>query len=514
MFKPIGQCRKKYWWVVGLGIFFIFLSKGALLFSLEIKPADYESVKQVEVSSTLFKLSVDTNIHDDYGLSYPVTYQFSIPVGSLNLEAYKRYSEDGVWAQISEKTSSDFFNGIEAVRFDYAQNKAYISVAFNGASDNIFLMIVDEFGNTVDATYDKVVKYYDNRDAAVVFSADDWCGNSMIDAKFRYACDIFIPRKIWLSVGVITQGFSNDRKWGNQPPPIWSHIQAQIDRGYIEVNSHSRTHTWTPYANYDSEVGGSKKDIINNLDLPPLYKSGTREYVWGWIAPYGCSDEEIRSKLGEYKYMSDISGPFDSREGDFPDWDPNNGLYENWNRWETRVEDLTLAELNAEFDKRINAGKIYHLGFHPWLLDLHWNGKLAKHADYVKGRKNLWYVGQGALMIYHYVEDQRIVTVQKYKENKFGEAFYYPNPCYPAEGQVVKIINLPSDIKRICIYDVAGELVRSLEKGGEIIDDASIITAIWDCRNDSGQEVARGTYIYLIITDSEEKIVGKIVIIR
>ncbi|GAI74810.1 unnamed protein product, partial [marine sediment metagenome] len=39
------------------------------------------------------------------------------------------------------------------------------------------------------------------------------------------------------------------------------------DAGYIEVVSHSRTHPRNvPYDDYDSEIGGSKQDIIDNLD--------------------------------------------------------------------------------------------------------------------------------------------------------------------------------------------------------------------------------------------------------
>lgn len=73
----------------------------------------------------------------------------------------------------------------------------------------------------------------------MVFSADDWCGNSFIDSKFQQACDMFTSKRIWLSVAIITQGFRNDQIWRSQPPPIWSHIQDKIDKGYIEIVSHS-----------------------------------------------------------------------------------------------------------------------------------------------------------------------------------------------------------------------------------------------------------------------------------
>lgn len=246
--------RYKVWWEV-----FFILGLATVLSIGEVNLIDSAEAKEVEVPY-YFKLSVDSGKHNDYGFTYPVTYQFSVSSGSSGLRAYRKYLQSAAWSQISEKTSENFFNGVEVVRFDYDNNKAYVSVAFGAESDEIFLKIVDQWGNPV-ATYDEIPKYYDNRDAAVVFSADDWCGNSFIDSKFQQASDMFTLKKIWLSVSINIQGFRNDRIWGDQPPPIWSHIQGKIDEGYIEANAHSRTHPHVPYSDYDSEVGGAKEDI-------------------------------------------------------------------------------------------------------------------------------------------------------------------------------------------------------------------------------------------------------------
>jgi len=462
------------------------------------------------ISSDSFKLSVDTSIHNDYGLSYPATYQFSIPSGSSNLKTYKKYRESDTWTQIPEKTKADFFNGIEAVMFDYANNKAYVSVAFSKRSDNIFLKITDEFGNSVDVTYDKITKYYDNRDAAVVFSADDWDGDEERDLKFRQACDMFPSKKIWLSVAIITQGYHNEA-----PAPVWSHLQNKIDAGYIEANSHTRHH-WRQIEYdgyyYNSEIGGSKEDIINNLELPSIYRKGDREYVWGWIAPYSLSNYAIRYYLGRYRYLSDVSGDFDTGGGDFPDWDSYYNVYKNWNRWGL-IENKTLSNLKSEFDERINEGKIYHIGFHPLLNDFSPGSRIGQFTDYVKERKNLWYTGCGALMMYHYVENQDIVTIYGIIET-LNKLFAYPNPCYPDKGQVVKITNLPLNVGKVYIYTVGEELVKCLGKGNGITEEAGFAKAVWDCRNENGQKVARGIYVYLITTVEGEKRVGKIAIIK
>jgi len=506
--------KKRKFWMLCLGVLFVLeivLSIG------EANLIDFVEAQEVEAPD-YFKFSVDSDKHNDYGFTYPVTYQFSIPSGSSNLKAYKKYTESENWTKIPQKTGSDFFNGIEAARFDYDNNKAYISVAFSNKSDDIFLKIASPPGIFNIATYDGITKYYDNRDAAVTFSADDWCGDSYIDLRFRQACDMFTSKKIWLSVGVITQGFADDFIWGKTPPPIWSYIQEKIDAGYIEIVSHTRTHpNYLPYD--DSEIGMSKQDIIDNLDLPALYKKGTQEYIWGFTSPHSRCNNDVYYRLGKYKYLTILAGypyryPKFYQDGSFPPWNTEYGLYERWNRW-GYLENKALSELNYQFDKRTGEGKIYHIGFHPWSLDFSSGSKIDKHTDYVKGRKNLWYVGYAALMMYHYVKDQNIIGVEKkYKISALDKIFSYPNPCYPHKGQIVTIVYLPLNVEKIYIYTIAGELVRVLEKGDGIEERMRSAIATWDCRNEDRQEVARGVYIYLVITSEGGKKTGKIAIIK
>ena len=89
----------------------------------------------------------------------------------------------------------------------------------------------------------------------------------------------------------------------------------------------------------------------------------------------------------------------------------------------------------------------------------------------------------------------------------------YPNPCYPNQGQIVTIVNLSlsSDV-RIYIYDLGGNLIRTLGESEANIQGGSKL-AIWDCRNDNGEIVARGIYIYFIPSATEKK-TGKIAIIK
>ena len=58
-------------------------------------------------------ITIDTQTHIDYGLAYPVTYEFMIPAESSDLQSYRRFQTTQNWAQMVEKTTEDIFNGID-----------------------------------------------------------------------------------------------------------------------------------------------------------------------------------------------------------------------------------------------------------------------------------------------------------------------------------------------------------------------------------------------------------------
>jgi len=354
------------------------------------------------------KISIPTTNHNDYGLMYPVTYVFNIPSGSSNLKAYKKYVEGDSWLQITEKTSSDFFNGIEAVRFDYSNNKAYVSAAFNDSSDDIYLKVTD-VSDTVVGAYSTIAEYYDNRKAIVSASIDEWVGGDWPTQDGRSwmtsvteAVEEFQARNIWITVSTTT--INNSKVYDAIPnPPDWASIQHEIDEGYVEIASHSRYHT-KPITEYDNEIGGSKQDLIDNLDLP--YKKGSTEYIPCWVGPGGQWSDTIEQHLGEYKYLADVAGSLPGTTTDWASWTSNN-VYGYWNG-SRYIEDSNTTTLNSDFDSAYTNGKIYALRGHPD----RWNWTtLREHLDYIANKKDVWYVGQGAMYMYHYVKERGVVTV-------------------------------------------------------------------------------------------------------
>ena len=339
----------------------------------------------------------DGQAHIDYGLTYPVTYEFSIPQNSENLNAYRKYKDSHDWNLIEEKTSNDFFNGIEAVRFDYDGNIAYVSVGFSILSDTIYIKIENNINENTNAPFKRISEYYDNRKAAVTVTADDWADYS--NKKFIEACQNFRSFNLWYSVGIITR-WINDQN-------TWNAIQDQLDDGFIEVLSHSRTHPYVPYADLESEVVGSKEDIIEKLNLLNQNRSGSNEYVYAWVAPFGNYSEAIDTMTSKAKYL--VSRMFTYDDIYFSNWnsdlnkfDPVGGSMEvgNSSYWGS----TDINELNVTFDNAFSSNGVYHLITHPNILE--WNKNFTwSHLEYISNRKDIWYVGFGHLYLYRFISN-------------------------------------------------------------------------------------------------------------
>ena len=57
--------------------------------------------------------SVDSINHNLYGFTYPITYEFSIPSGSSNLRAYKRFSMLEAWFKLLANRAMIILKGLK-----------------------------------------------------------------------------------------------------------------------------------------------------------------------------------------------------------------------------------------------------------------------------------------------------------------------------------------------------------------------------------------------------------------
>jgi hypothetical protein len=96
-----------------------------------------------------------------------------------------------------------------------------------------------------------------------------------------------------------------------------------------------------------------------------------------------------------------------------------------------------------------------------------------------------------------------------------GSIIIYPNPYNPQGGQGVRITNLSLDSQVVVrIFNLAGNLVRSLEENKEITLQEGRKTATWDGTNEAGENVARGIYLAFVTDEKGTRGVGKIGIVK
>ena len=367
---------------------------------------------------------IDHTSHLQFGCLYPMTYQIEIPLGSRGLRVLEKHQIlEPTWVQVAEKTSTDTFNAIEAVRFDYANRRAYVSAAFSGVSDSLFLKIVDSSNNPVSIVYDGITRYYDNRKAVVTVTFDDWA--DWMSVEGLSIIRLFRSQGLYLTGGVITW-YTSDT--------TWKRIQAVLDSGFVEVASHSRNHLATPYdttinrVQYSSvsEIGGSAQDLRNVLRFPSLFTLNGTKYIYTWIAPYGDYDSVVDSLLGVYGYLDarlyanlDTKPPREYVYGDstFQSWDY---AHNHFRPFLPTVElgapswgggDTSLSSLNGLFDSILAQGDVYHMMWHPQVLYTDVNKSyLVNHLNYISGRLNVWYVNLGHLYLYHLLQSGNTIV--------------------------------------------------------------------------------------------------------
>jgi len=266
-------------------------------------------------------------------------------------------------------------------------------------------MMTSAFGieELTEPVYVEIADYYDNRKAVVTLTADDW--NNDYEQSFEDMCSVLTAKRIYHTVGIVTD---DDILSG---PLDWTKIQYWIDQGYAEAASHSRTHPpKVPYSDPESEIGGSKQDILTNLTLPAHFSYGSTEYVYSWIEPRGISDNTIRQKLGEHKYLADRRVSIDDT---WASWDSTNDLfsrigYSTIMGWDG-MEDI--ATLNSKFESVYDGGGIYHIMVHPFRVNWQPGQYADSHTDYISGRLDVWYVNFGLLYLYRWIDTQNVIQI-------------------------------------------------------------------------------------------------------
>ncbi len=440
-------------------------------------------------------ITIDSSMHVDYGFAYPLTYQIAIPAQSQNLKAQVRFSKMYNWQNVFERTSEDFFNAKWAARFEYDEAQAFISVGFNAQSDSIYIRVIDEQGNTVPITFQQIPKFYDNRHMAVTLSADDMATWSQ--SKFDRSIGYTRAYNLWLTLSTNPAACNNS---------TWQYLQNQVNNGLIEIGNHTNTHPDPkPYTNYEYEVLDSKATILQKLNMPPLFRNGDHEYVYAYIAPHGYTDSVIDSLIGVGKYLMNrlYFGDFYG----FSEWDEANGSFfpigvtkamdppKSQLGWGIGTNDLD--ELNGAFDEAYQRQTVYHVMFHPNVVE--WDkAYTTDHLAYIANRKDVWYVALGHLYLYHlaqthYSTPTAISTKTPQMATHFSLLGNYPNPFNPSTR--IRFQAFKPGTYTLRIFNPLGQLI---ENKTLVVLQAGLCELKWEALNNPS-----GVYFYQIVSEGK-----------
>jgi hypothetical protein len=374
-------------------------------------------------------LAINPATHQRFGVAYPLTFRFRL-LTDAGVTAERKYVRSDDWTRLTEKSSADLYNAVEAVRVDSSAAVAYVSVAFAAASDSIFLRFTTGSGSPLGAHYLGMPRYYDGRRAAVTVTADDWA--DWFADMYPPLLSLFRSYGLYVTAGAITGGVGYN---------TWLTMQRELDSGYVEIAGHSRTHPAMPYQNYYGEVVGCIDDIVTSLTLPPLFSKGDQGYVYVWIAPNGVTNTIVDSLLTLRNIL--VNRLYGTGDTAFSAWSPGSHKFlpinptleignPSWGGGETRID-----VLNAAFDTVTAHGGVYHFMWHPQTLypDI---GKayLSDHLKHVSKRNDLWYANLGHLYLYHYFQlansaEVTSVPLAAATPSSFELMQNYPNPFNP-----------------------------------------------------------------------------------
>ncbi|MBU1940136.1 MAG: DUF2341 domain-containing protein, partial [Candidatus Thermoplasmatota archaeon] len=388
-------------------------------------------------SQNSFIIAINETMWTKWGFRYPVTYIFNLSSVPSNAEVVYRDNVSNPWKPLEKKTSSDFFNHIECVRFNNTENKAYISVGFN-TSNLIYL----KFLNVSIATFDSVARNYDNRTVAYTFSNDNW-GNQASsnpgapwqgmthDDSDKYQAMVHACRMYNIPVSVAI----NSRMSGGSA--VWNNMQDELNYSDFswEPAVHTRTHPCSSgaYSNngYNWEILGCRDDILENLTGIPF-----GQYVFEFILPCGFEDNNLKStSAGEFLILRDWDSIDHLLNTDYEPW---NTLYNYYGigALQTKSYDLIfqsrtpygryyasdVATLNSAFDTVYSDGGIFYAMSHADRyensviydtrsgIDGIQGSSFMQHLSYVGNRTDVWYVTNGWLYSYYYVFENVAVS--------------------------------------------------------------------------------------------------------
>jgi hypothetical protein len=355
-------------------------------------------------------VSIDQQMVDGYGANYPLTYAFLLPnVPGLVAD----YNNGDGWMQLTTPTGR--YDGVPAVRFD--DGLAYLSAPF-GSNGTLQLRIRD--GSETVGEFLGVCRYYDNRRCGVVFTYDDWHGNSSSHAGFVAAAADHLATNLWMTPGINANGFGLAGEALSSAQ--WDDVQDAVDSGVVEPCNHGLNHlnpaqygtfgTGTAEEDAERELVQGEQAILDNVTMPPQSTRGSTEYVLAYIRAHGGTSAFSRGLLGSVGTLTDrtASGQ-DPAVRNWPKFVDDDGLFAPEHATSavgpsTYVMDTTEATaagqtMKDRFDLAY-AGRGLFVGYtYPFGWPAHGPGSAFRdYLEHISASDDIWSVGFGHAFLY------------------------------------------------------------------------------------------------------------------
>lgn len=281
-----------------------------------------------------FIININEELWNRWGFMYPVTYVFNISNVFQNTGVLFRYNNNDTWLSLEKKSTGDYYNGIECIRFNNTEDKVYVSVGF-GTSNTIYL----KFINAENVLFDTVAKYYDNSKAVYSLSNDNWARRTtanpgaawqgMInDDSDKYQASIHAARlyNIPFSIGINSIGKEIVEP---NPPEMWQRMQEELDYSDFswEPGLHTRTHPYSESAyqvhGYWWEIIGGRNDILAKLSNIPY-----GQFVYEFMLPAGYqNDSVLNTAAGEFLFVRGWNGNHNPSSNNYASWNDRFDFY-------------------------------------------------------------------------------------------------------------------------------------------------------------------------------------------
>ena len=101
-------------------------------------------------------------------------------------------------------------------------------------------------------------------------------------------------------------------------------------------------------------------------------------------------------------------------------------------------------------------------------------------------------------------------------ETRILDVYNYPNPIIDNTYFTFVVTQVPDQVK-IMVYTISGRLIKEIVKTFDPNEGPGFKKIFWDCRDEDGDMVGNGTYLYKVIMkegDKTETSVHKLAIVR